>query len=174
MEYLISLGHESIGYVGACNNEARYRGYVETLETHGLQVDADYVINTKQSEVEGYEAMERLMKQAHTLLHQIVIIHGALAADKFQSCAGTYHMCISNLFCLDTGRYGNIAQMHTDQRVADIHSGTGLNMFDGSRFLERLVGCGGEGTAGFRLRYDIDLWIAEFFGSFRFKDQCTV
>lgn len=65
VEYLISLGHESIGYVGACNNEARYRGYVETLEKHGLQVDADYVINTKQSEVEGYEAMERLMKQEH-------------------------------------------------------------------------------------------------------------
>ena len=65
VEYLISLGHESIGYVGACNNEARYRGYVETLEKHGLQVDADYVINTKQSEVEGYEAMEQLMQQEH-------------------------------------------------------------------------------------------------------------
>jgi len=65
VEYLISLGHESIGYVGSCNNEARYRGYLETLEKHGLEVDADYIINTKQSEIEGYEAMERLMKLEH-------------------------------------------------------------------------------------------------------------
>ncbi len=62
VEYLISLGHENIGYVGSCNNEARYRGYLEALHDHGLDIDADYVINTKLSEVEGFEAMEHFMK----------------------------------------------------------------------------------------------------------------
>lgn len=62
VEYLISLGHENIGYVGNCNNEARYKGYLETLHDHGLDIDTDYVINTKLSEVEGFEAMEHFMK----------------------------------------------------------------------------------------------------------------
>lgn len=38
VEYLISLGHENIGYVGNCNNEARYKGYLETLHDHGLDM----------------------------------------------------------------------------------------------------------------------------------------
>lgn len=62
VEYLIELGHESIGYVGKCHNEARYQGYIQTLEKHGLDVDYDYVIETKQTEAEGYETMQKLMK----------------------------------------------------------------------------------------------------------------
>lgn len=61
VEYLISLGHENIGYVGSCHNEARYRGYIETLQAHGMDIDAGYVIETKQTEIEGYEAMERFL-----------------------------------------------------------------------------------------------------------------
>jgi len=61
VEYLISLGHENIGYVGSCHNEARYRGYIETLQENGLDIVADYVIETKQSELEGFEAMERFL-----------------------------------------------------------------------------------------------------------------
>lgn len=62
VEYLIELGHESIGYVGKCHNEARYQGYVQTLEKHGLDVDLDYVTETKQTEAEGYETMQKIMK----------------------------------------------------------------------------------------------------------------
>lgn len=62
VEYLISLGHENIGYVGNYKGEARYKGYLETLHDHGLDIDTDYVINTKLSEVEGFEAMEHFMK----------------------------------------------------------------------------------------------------------------
>jgi DNA-binding LacI/PurR family transcriptional regulator len=62
VDYLISLGHESIGYVGVCHNEARYRGYIETLRANGLDVDSDYVIETKQTEKEGFEAMRRLLE----------------------------------------------------------------------------------------------------------------
>lgn len=62
VEYLISLGHENIGYVGSCGNEARYKGYVKTLQQHGLDLDTDYVINTKLSEIDGYEAMKQFME----------------------------------------------------------------------------------------------------------------
>lgn len=62
IEYLIQLGHESIGYVGSCHNEARYRGYRETLEHHDIEYDPDFVIETKQTEAEGFEAMRRFME----------------------------------------------------------------------------------------------------------------
>ncbi len=62
VEYLISLGHESIGYVGNCGSEARYRGYLETLGEHGLEIDTNFVINTKLSEADGFEAMRRFME----------------------------------------------------------------------------------------------------------------
>lgn len=62
VEHLIELGHIHIGYVGDCHNETRYRGYLETLKKHGLEVDQDYVIATRQTEAEGYEAMESILR----------------------------------------------------------------------------------------------------------------
>lgn len=61
VEYLIELGHENIGYVGSCHNEARYQGYIETLQKYGLDVDSDYIKATKQTEIEGFEAMEQFL-----------------------------------------------------------------------------------------------------------------
>ncbi len=62
VEYLISLGHQNIGYVGECHNEARYTGYAETLKKHEIELYPEYVIETKQTEAEGYEIMRRLLK----------------------------------------------------------------------------------------------------------------
>ena len=46
VEYLISLGHRSIGYVGDCYNEARYRGYLEALHKHDMEPEAAYIMQT--------------------------------------------------------------------------------------------------------------------------------
>lgn len=62
VEYLISLGHKNIGYVGQCHSEDRYNGYLETLKRHDLDVIPEYVIETKQTEAEGYEAMEKFLQ----------------------------------------------------------------------------------------------------------------
>ena len=62
VEYLIDLGHRNIGYVGECHNEARYIGYVDTLRKHEIDIEPDYVIETKQTEAEGYEVMKRLLQ----------------------------------------------------------------------------------------------------------------
>ena len=62
VEYLISLGHKNIGYVGQCHSEDRYNGYLETLKKHDLDVIPEYVIETKQTEAEGYEAMEKFFQ----------------------------------------------------------------------------------------------------------------
>ena len=62
VEHLISLGHRNIGYVGECHNEARYVGYVETLKKHEIDLYPEYVIETKQTEAEGYDIMQQLLQ----------------------------------------------------------------------------------------------------------------
>jgi DNA-binding LacI/PurR family transcriptional regulator len=62
VNYLISLGHENIGYVGVFHNEARYRGYVETMLENNLDVDTAYIIGARQTEKDGYEAMKRFIE----------------------------------------------------------------------------------------------------------------
>ena len=62
VEYLISLGHKNIGYIGQCHSEDRYNGYLETLKKYDLDVIPEYVIETKQTEAEGYEAMEKFFQ----------------------------------------------------------------------------------------------------------------
>lgn len=63
VEYLIRLGHRKIGYVGDCHNEARFKGYRETLFKYNLDSDMDYTIESFQSEEQGYKIMEQLMQQ---------------------------------------------------------------------------------------------------------------
>lgn len=58
VQYLIDLGHREIGYVGSCHNEARYRGFMATLNKNNIEIAPDYIVETKQTEAEGYKAME--------------------------------------------------------------------------------------------------------------------
>lgn len=59
VDYLISLGHRRIGYVGDCQNEARFRGFVEALHKHDLEPQETYIVQTEQTEAEGYAAMRQ-------------------------------------------------------------------------------------------------------------------
>ncbi|MBQ4232026.1 MAG: LacI family DNA-binding transcriptional regulator [Lachnospiraceae bacterium] len=60
-EYLTTLGHTRIGYIGACHNEARYKGFINVLQKHELDIDPEYITETNQTEVEGYDAMEKFV-----------------------------------------------------------------------------------------------------------------
>ncbi len=61
VNYLISLGHSNIAYVGNCHNEARYKGYIKTLQKNEIEPELSYIIETKQTEAEGYEAMKKIL-----------------------------------------------------------------------------------------------------------------
>ena len=62
VEYLIGLGHQKIGYVGACGTNARYQGYLQTLREHDIEVEPEFIMKTRQTEVEGFKMMERLLE----------------------------------------------------------------------------------------------------------------
>ncbi len=62
IEHLIKLGHRNIGYVGNCHNEARYNGYVNTLRKHDIDIVPEYIVETRQTESDGYEAMQRFLQ----------------------------------------------------------------------------------------------------------------
>ena len=62
VEYLVKLGHKDIGYVGECHHESRYMGFSDALEIHNIPLEPDYVLETKQTEKEGFEAMEKILK----------------------------------------------------------------------------------------------------------------
>lgn len=62
VEYLIELGHRDIGYVGACHNEARYQGYLETLQNRKIALNPEYVIESEQTEAEGFEIMKKFLQ----------------------------------------------------------------------------------------------------------------
>lgn len=61
VEHLLALGHASIGYVGPCHGEARYKGYMDTLRKNGLEQDIQYIWESRQTETAGYEIMEHIL-----------------------------------------------------------------------------------------------------------------
>lgn len=62
VEYLLSMGHNDIGYVGECHGESRYKGYVDTLMRHDFEINPSYIFETKQTEMAGYEIMEKILE----------------------------------------------------------------------------------------------------------------
>lgn len=57
IEYLITLGHKNIAYIGDCTYESRYIGYYQTLLSHKLPLNHTNVHPTNQTQEEGYHTM---------------------------------------------------------------------------------------------------------------------
>ena len=92
-------------------------------------------------------------------LHIVFIIYGTDASDKFGPCPGADYMSVANLFCPDPYRYRHILQMHSDQRIPDIHPSVGTDMLHRHRTRKRLIRCRGKRSAGLGLGDRIDLLI---------------
>lgn len=63
MEYLISLGHKNIAYIGDCTSEARYIGYYQSLLSHKLPLNHTNVYPTRQTREEGYQTMCSILRK---------------------------------------------------------------------------------------------------------------
>lgn len=62
IEYLISLGHKNIAYIGDCTYESRYIGYYQTLLSHKLPLNHTNVYPTNQTQEEGYSTMLSILQ----------------------------------------------------------------------------------------------------------------
>lgn len=62
VEYLISLGHKKIAYIGDCSSETRYIGYHEALIEHKIPLNFKNIHPTTQTETDGYLAMQTIME----------------------------------------------------------------------------------------------------------------
>lgn len=63
MDYLISLGHKRIAYIGDCSYEARYIGYHQSLMTHKLPLEYANVYPTGQTREEGQQIMKTILEK---------------------------------------------------------------------------------------------------------------
>lgn len=67
LEYLISRGHQRIGYIGEIENEIRYNAYVDTMHKHGLEFDTNLIIVSQHNGVGGYQGADEMLKKAKLL-----------------------------------------------------------------------------------------------------------
>lgn len=67
VEHLISLGHRNIGYLGETSNENRYVGYQNALQSHGIPLQANSVVDVLLSSEGGYRGAKQLLRQAPDL-----------------------------------------------------------------------------------------------------------
>lgn len=63
VEYLISLGHKDIAYIGDCTEEARYIGYYQTLLNHKISLNHMNVHPTRQTREEGCQTMQSILQR---------------------------------------------------------------------------------------------------------------
>lgn len=61
IEYLISLGHTNIAYIGDCTYEPCYIGYYRSLMNHKIALNHGNIYPTNQTEQEGAAAMEKIL-----------------------------------------------------------------------------------------------------------------
>lgn len=65
VEYLISLGHKNIAYIGDCTYESRYIGYYQALLNHKLSLDYANIHPSDQTKEEGREIMNEILQSEH-------------------------------------------------------------------------------------------------------------
>ena len=61
VEYLISLGHRNIAYIGDCTYESRYIGYYQALLGHKIPLNYSNIHPTSQTEEEGFSVMNDII-----------------------------------------------------------------------------------------------------------------
>lgn len=63
IEYLRSLGHTKICYMGETKNEQRYQGYLDSMQAVGIENLQRYVIETPFNPTSGYTSAKELLER---------------------------------------------------------------------------------------------------------------
>ncbi len=109
MEYLISLGHKHIGYVGETFDENRYLGYKSILKKYGLPFDDSYIASISFSSNGGYLGTKALLEKNQNITaifcgNDITAI-GAIRAIKDLGLKIPKDISIISIDDIDTAQY---------------------------------------------------------------------
>lgn len=66
LDYLLSLGHRRIAYIGDCSYESRYVGYCDTLFRNNIPLDYNLIKQTNQTHEETERAFCELLEKKKT------------------------------------------------------------------------------------------------------------
>lgn len=61
IDYLVSLGHTNIAYIGDCTYESRYIGYYQSMMKHKITLNHGNIYPTNQTKEEGFAAMKQII-----------------------------------------------------------------------------------------------------------------
>lgn len=61
VKHLVDLGHRKIAYIGETQQENRYTGYCNALESHRIGLKKEYVANVTLSSEGGYQGVKKLL-----------------------------------------------------------------------------------------------------------------
>jgi DNA-binding LacI/PurR family transcriptional regulator len=61
VEYLISLGHKKVGYVGPCHVDENFENYNSVLKKHDFECRCDFVFDGQRTEETGLKAIENFL-----------------------------------------------------------------------------------------------------------------
>lgn len=109
MEYLISLGHKHIGYVGETSDENRYLGYETVLKKSNLPFDDSYIASISFSSNGGYLGTKALLEKNQNITaifcgNDITAI-GAIRAIKDLGLEVPKDISIISIDDIDTAQY---------------------------------------------------------------------
>ncbi|MGI6124084.1 MAG: LacI family DNA-binding transcriptional regulator [Acetivibrionales bacterium] len=109
VDYLVSLGHEKIAYIGETSNENRFEGYQAALKKHGLEFEQSYVVNVPLSSENGYRGATKLLERANgvtaVLAANDITAIGAMRAMREKGIRIPQDMSIIGIDDIDMAQY---------------------------------------------------------------------
>lgn len=107
--YLHELGHTKIGYIGAIENEIRYKGYKRALEKLDLPFRQRYAVNVRQTADGGYKAANMLLDSGADITAVFCANDntaiGAMRAFKERGLRIPEDMSVIGVDDIETGQY---------------------------------------------------------------------
>ena len=109
VEYLISLGHTQIAYVGETQNENRYKGYCTALSAARLPLTRDLVRNVPLSFEGGYRGGDSVLKKGRPFTAMFcsndITAIGAMRAIKEHGLRIPEDISLISIDDIDTAQY---------------------------------------------------------------------
>ncbi|CDN44425.1 hypothetical protein BN871_EV_00110 [Paenibacillus sp. P22] len=112
--------------------------------------------------------------RAGQLLPRRQLVDGSGASDHLRPGERHRHTRLADLLQGRTQRHGDPAQMHADERFADIDAGMSLYRFHEACIRQAAVGISGHGAAGARHRHGGDLLQSKPLGNGTLQDERPV